>query len=198
MAEHIKEIILKIGAIIKSPNFEEEVNGTFDKIETEKGLYYTPSSKASKRIGIKTVGLSLPLIVLSPALALGGIELISYLVEGRTAKRLYGEEFDPDLYSEGLISLMFINLKRTLLTDVKFSMGLKLFGKVYSDGFDYTLISYQGTATISGVEVPVEIETAGKGTAKEFAKIFQDRRAEINHIDIPFKEFSRKKLISSL
>jgi hypothetical protein len=198
MGEQIKEIQLNIAAIINSPNFDEEVRGTFDKIETERGFYYAPSSKNTKRIGVKTVGLSLPVVFLAPTLALGAIPLIDFLVKGRKAKELYGEEFDPSSCSEGVISLPFDNLKRTLLTDVKVSMGLKFIGKVYSDGFDYTLISYQGNAIINGIEVPVEIETAGKGKAKEFAKYFQDRRPELNPTDISLKEFSRKKLIASL
>lgn len=198
MGEQIREIRLNIAAIVKSPNFEEEVRSIFDKIETERGLYYAPSSKNTKRIGVKTIGLSLPVVFLAPTLALGAIPLVDYFIKGRKAKDLYGEEFDPNSCSEGVISLPFDNLERTLLTDVKVSMGLKIFGKVYSDGYDYTLISYQGNAIINGIDVPIEIETAGKGHAKEFGKMFQDRRPEINPTDISLKEFLRKKLVTVL
>jgi hypothetical protein len=198
LGEKIKDISLKIGAIIKSPHFENDITGAFDKIETDLGLHYFPSSNNTKRIGFKTVGLSLPIVFIAPVLSLAAIPLIDDILKGRKSKDIYGDEFDPSSFTEGLISLPFKNFKQTLLTNVKINKAFNIFLKIYSSGDNYTLISYQGNAIINGIEIPVEIETAGIGKAEEFSEVFLDRNPKVNTSSISLKEFSQKNLISAL
>jgi hypothetical protein len=198
MGEKIVEIRRNILAIIKSPNFEEDVTGSFDKIETDRGLHFSPSLDNSNGLEIKAMGLTMPIVFLAPVLATAVIPAVGRLAKDRKARLHSGEEFEPSSYSEGLISLPFDNLERTLLTDVKISVGLKIVLNIVATGQKHTLISYQGTAIINGAELPVEIETAGNGTAEEFAEAFQDCRPEIDPSTISLKEFNRKGLLTSL